>query len=231
VDVDDAGVALGGHGLSPRSRRGRAVDRQSPPPPGFGGGAGLCLGGLAPPEYGGGGGERGHVPLVEAAVVGIGRTGRELGDDPRHPDLGDDRLSRLADFLVAEVGGRHRNADLVLFERLAGERGVTVGVERLRGSAWASARVRGILHTLSPEPAGRGGRWAEGRVGSRPVDEVRCQGHECAKEGLIRALLARAREAKLRYFAELRDEHSGLAETRAEGRPGALMTEVRSGGP
>lgn len=34
-----------------------------------------------------------------------------------------------------------------------------------------------------------------------------------SKEGLIRALLARAREAELRYLAELRDEHSGLAGT------------------
>jgi AcrR family transcriptional regulator len=33
-----------------------------------------------------------------------------------------------------------------------------------------------------------------------------------SKEGLIRALLARAREAELRYLAELRDEHGGLSE-------------------
>ena len=34
-----------------------------------------------------------------------------------------------------------------------------------------------------------------------------------SKEELIRALLARAREAELRYLAELRDEHVGLAVT------------------
>ena len=34
-----------------------------------------------------------------------------------------------------------------------------------------------------------------------------------SKEELIRALLARAREAELRYLTELRDEHSGLAVT------------------
>lgn len=34
-----------------------------------------------------------------------------------------------------------------------------------------------------------------------------------SKEGLIRALLARAREAELRYLAELRDDHGGPAET------------------
>jgi AcrR family transcriptional regulator len=34
-----------------------------------------------------------------------------------------------------------------------------------------------------------------------------------SKEGLIRALLARAREEELRYLAELRDQHNGLAVT------------------
>jgi AcrR family transcriptional regulator len=34
-----------------------------------------------------------------------------------------------------------------------------------------------------------------------------------SKEELIRALLARAREAELRYLAELRDDHSGLDAT------------------
>lgn len=34
-----------------------------------------------------------------------------------------------------------------------------------------------------------------------------------SKEELIRALLARAREEELRYLAELRDEHNGLAAT------------------
>ena len=32
-----------------------------------------------------------------------------------------------------------------------------------------------------------------------------------SKEGLVRALLTRAREEELRYLAELRDEHNGLA--------------------
>jgi AcrR family transcriptional regulator len=34
-----------------------------------------------------------------------------------------------------------------------------------------------------------------------------------SKEGLVRALLNRAREEELRYLAELRDEHNGLAAT------------------
>jgi hypothetical protein len=51
---------------------GRVVDAQSPPASRCGG-AGLCFGGLPAAQDGGGGGERGHVPPVEAAVVGIGR--------------------------------------------------------------------------------------------------------------------------------------------------------------
>jgi len=114
---------------------GRVVDGQSPPSSCFGGAAGLSFGGLAPAQNGGGGRQRRHVAAVHAAVVGVGGAGRELRDDPGHPDLGDDRKSWLADFLVAEVGGRRGDADLVLFERFAGECGVTIRVEGLRGSA------------------------------------------------------------------------------------------------
>jgi len=51
------------------------------------------------------------VPPVTAVTAGC-----EFGDDPGHPELCDDRLSRLADFLIAEVGGGRGDADLVLFE-------------------------------------------------------------------------------------------------------------------
>ena len=130
------------------------VDGEPPLALGFGGGVSLRFGGLAPAEDGGGGGERGHVPPVEAAVVGIERAGGELGDDASRPELGDDRPSRLADFLVAEVGGCGGDADLVLFERLAGERGITAGVAGLRGPAWEGKDA--VVLFLDQDPAAGG---------------------------------------------------------------------------
>lgn len=53
--------------------RSSARHAQSHRRPRCGGGEGLCFGGLPATQDGGGGSERGHVPPVEAAVVGIGR--------------------------------------------------------------------------------------------------------------------------------------------------------------
>ena len=98
-------------------------------------------------------------------LSGSGARARELGDDPGHPELGDDRLSRLADFLVAEVGGRRGDADLVLFERLAGERGVAVGVEGLRGSAWEGKGA--VVLFLDQDPAADGAQQPAVDLGDR----------------------------------------------------------------
>src|SRR5580658_4568177 len=129
----------------------RMVDWQAPLASGFGGGAGLGYGRLAPAEHAGGGGERGHVPPVEAAVVWVGSAGREFGDNAGHTELGDDRLSWQADFLVAEVSGGRADVNLVLLERLTGERGVPVCVVGLRGSAGQGEGA--VVLLLDQDPA------------------------------------------------------------------------------
>jgi hypothetical protein len=83
--------------------------------------------------------------------------GRQLTPDTESPRVIASwvpRSERDADFLVAEVGGCRGEADLVLFERLAGECGVAAGVEGLRGPAGqGEGAVVLLLRTGHPERA------------------------------------------------------------------------------